>query len=354
MAQIDIINLHKRFGTEVVINDVNLAINDGEFIVLVGPSGCGKSTLLRMIAGLETISAGEIQMNGRRINDLPPRARDIAMVFQSYALYPHMDVSRNMGFSMEIQGDAEQARHAKIDQAAGILGLNKLLERLPRALSGGQRQRVAMGRAIVRDPSAFLFDEPLSNLDAALRVEMRLEIAKLHQRLSTTMIYVTHDQVEAMTLADRIVVMDHGLVQQVGTPMELYESPANLFVARFIGSPTMNLIDVTYHEGLLQMGRSQSTLGLIDRSIPPGITQLGIRAEHLSPVEADQGHLQGNVEVIERLGSDSFVYVQVPDVGRLLCRSAGNTVLQVEQSIGLRLDLLHLHMFDDAGHSLAY
>ena len=221
MARIETQDLCKRYGREAVLKDVNLTFEEGEFIVLVGPSGCGKSTLLRMVAGLETVTSGAILMDGRRMNDLPPRDRNIAMVFQSYALYPHMDVERNMGFSMEIAGNAADTRRTHVREAASILGLDKLLQRLPKALSGGQRQRVAMGRAIVRDPSAFLFDEPLSNLDAALRVEMRLEIAKLHQRLKSTMIYVTHDQVEALTLADRIVVLDRGVVQQVGTPMEL-------------------------------------------------------------------------------------------------------------------------------------
>lgn len=343
MARIDIDSLHKRFGIETVISDVNLSFEEGEFIVLVGPSGCGKSTLLRMIAGLESITSGEIRMDGKRINELPPRDRDIAMVFQSYALYPHMNVARNMGFSMEIQRRPEEEKQGKIDQAAEVLGLNRLLQRLPRALSGGQRQRVAMGRAIVRDPSAFLFDEPLSNLDAALRVEMRLEIARLHQKLGTTMVYVTHDQVEALTLADRIVVLDGGIVQQVGTPMELYETPANLFVARFIGSPTMNLMDVSVLEQTLK-----------EQLCLTKVRQLGIRPEHLSPVEPGEGHLQGTVEVVERLGADSFIYAQVPGVGRLLCRSKGNTSLKSGASLGLHLDLPHLHGFDDQGQSLRH
>ena len=244
MATIDLESVSKSYGTHPVLQDINLSIRDGEFIVLVGPSGCGKSTLLRMIAGLEDISGGEMRIDGVRMNEVAPRDRDIAMVFQSYALYPHMDVARNMGFSMEIRGDTRDSRQSRVQAAARTLGLDKLTERLPRALSGGQRQRVAMGRAIVREPKAFLFDEPLSNLDAALRVEMRLEIARLHQRLKATMIYVTHDQVEALTLADRIVVLNGGVIQQVGTPLELYESPANRFVAQFIGSPTMNILGV--------------------------------------------------------------------------------------------------------------
>lgn len=353
MARIDITHLHKRFGQETVIKDVNLQFDEGEFIVLVGPSGCGKSTLLRMIAGLESISSGEIAMDGKRINDLPPRSRNIAMVFQSYALYPHMDVSRNMGFSMEIQGKQHTERESKVKHAAGILGLGSLLSRLPKALSGGQRQRVAMGRAIVRDPSAFLFDEPLSNLDAALRVEMRLEIAKLHQRLGSTMVYVTHDQVEALTLADRIVVLDQGIVQQVGSPMELYERPANLFVARFIGSPTMNLIPVEATQGQLSMSNTPYQLELPRAQASIGtISNLGIRPEHLAPVAHGSGHLQGQVEVVERLGSDSFIYVLVDGIGRLLARCGGNSPLASGEAIGLELDTAHAHLFDDKGLAL--
>lgn len=353
MAQISINRLYKRFDQDEVISDVNLEFEEGEFIVLVGPSGCGKSTLLRMIAGLESISSGEICMDGKRMNELPPRARNIAMVFQSYALYPHMDVARNMGFSMEIQGKSTDARQQQVDDAAGILGLRKLLGRLPRALSGGQRQRVAMGRAMVRDPSAFLFDEPLSNLDAALRVEMRLEIAKLHKRLESTMVYVTHDQVEALTLADRIVVLDHGVVQQIGTPMELYETPANLFVARFIGSPTMNLIDVCNQEGQLCISSAQSAISLPELPGQDAARQLGVRPEHVQTVESGEGHLQGTVEVVERLGSDSFIYVQVEGAGQLLARSSGNTHLQADQPVGLALDPAHLHVFDAQGQALA-
>lgn len=353
MARIDINHLHKRFGHEAVIKDVNLQFEEGEFIVLVGPSGCGKSTLLRMIAGLESISSGEISMDGQRINDLPPRSRNIAMVFQSYALYPHMDVGRNMGFSMEIQGKETAERENKVSHAAGILGLGSLLNRLPKALSGGQRQRVAMGRAIVRDPSAFLFDEPLSNLDAALRVEMRLEIAKLHKRLGSTMVYVTHDQVEALTLADRIVVLDKGIVQQVGSPMELYERPANLFVARFIGSPTMNLIPVEAAYGQLNLTDTPYRLDLPGAHTSPGsIKNLGIRPEHLTPVPQGSGHIQGQVEVVERLGSDSFIYVLVEGIGRLLARCTGNSPLVTGEPIGLKLDAAHAHLFDDKGLAL--
>lgn len=352
MARIEIVDLYKRFGKTEVLSNVNLCFDEGEFIVLVGPSGCGKSTLLRMIAGLESITAGNIIMDEQLVNNLPPRDRNIAMVFQSYALYPHMDVERNMGFSMEIKRTPPESRRRHVDKAASILGLDALMQRLPKALSGGQRQRVAMGRAIVRDPSAFLFDEPLSNLDAALRVEMRLEIARLHKRLGSTMVYVTHDQVEALTLADRIVVLDHGVVQQVGTPMELYESPANRFVARFIGSPTMNLIDVAMEEQQLTMKATHSAIALPALVGAESASQLGIRPEHLAPIDAGQGHLQGEVEVVERLGSDSFVYVQVPGAGRLLSRCHGNTGLQSGEAVGLALDPAHLHLFDKSGAAL--
>src|ERR671925_678041 len=245
MASVTIREVQKAFGTTQVIHGIDITIDDGEFVVLVGPSGCGKSTLLRMIAGLENITAGEIRIGERIVNDLPPKARDIAMVFQNYALYPHMTVAANMCFSLKLRGAPKVEIDTRVRRAAEILGLVPLLERFPRQLSGGQRQRVAMGRAIVRDPQVFLFDEPLSNLDAKLRVAMRAEIKELHQRLKTTTIYVTHDQIEAMTMADRIVVMHDGLVEQIGAPLELYDRPQNLFVAGFIGSPAMNLIKGT-------------------------------------------------------------------------------------------------------------
>src|SRR5215210_7923784 len=242
MASVQLRDVRKSFGRVEVVHGVNISIDDGEFVVLVGPSGCGKSTLLRMVAGLEEISAGEIRIGANVVNKVPPKARDIAMVFQNYALYPHMTVFDNMAFSMKLAGRSKDDTRTRVDRAAKILGLTEYLERYPRQLSGGQRQRVAMGRAIVRDPQVFLFDEPLSNLDAKLRVAMRTEIKALHQRLKTTSIYVTHDQIEAMTMADRIVVMNAGRVEQIGSPLELYDNPANLFVAGFIGSPAMNFI----------------------------------------------------------------------------------------------------------------
>ena len=243
MAPVDFVNVRKSFGAVPIIKGVNIEIADGEFVILVGPSGCGKSTLLRMLAGLENITAGEIRIGGRVVNKMPPKERDIAMVFQNYALYPHMTVAENMGFSLLMNGVAKQEIAAMVKPAAEILGLTNLLDRYPRQLSGGQRQRVAMGRAIVRNPQVFLFDEPLSNLDAKLRVQMRVEIKELHQRLKTTTVYVTHDQIEAMTMADKIVVMHDGIVEQIGAPLELYDRPVNLFVAGFIGSPAMNMIE---------------------------------------------------------------------------------------------------------------
>src|SRR4051812_35911237 len=268
MASIDIAAIRKNYGSIAVLHGVDLAIKDGEFVVLVGPSGCGKSTLLRMIAGLEEITAGEIHIGGVLVNDLEPRDRDIAMVFQSYALYPHMTVAGNMSYSLRLRRASKELIAGKVLSAAATLGLDTLLERRPRALSGGQRQRVAMGRAIVRAPKAFLFDEPLSNLDARLREQMRGEIKRLHQSLGATSIYVTHDQIEAMTLADRIVAMNAGLVQQVGTPLDLYDRPANLFVAGFIGSPAMNMLQGNYRAN----GAASSMMAADGAEIPLGRT----------------------------------------------------------------------------------
>ncbi len=335
-----------------VLRDINLEFNDGEFIVLVGPSGCGKSTLLRIIAGLEPISAGELLIDGKRMNELPPRSRDIAMVFQSYALYPHMDVNRNLGFSLEIRREQIAEKNTRVDKVARILGLDTLLDRLPKALSGGQRQRVAMGRAIVRDPKAFLFDEPLSNLDASLRVEMRLEIAKLHQRLGSTMVYVTHDQVEALTLADRIVVLHDGEIQQIGTPLDLYERPENLFVAQFIGSPTMNILTVKSEKNNLVLGNG-ALIKKVNTVELSKVSSFGVRPEHIALVSPNKGELSGRVEVVERLGSDSFVYVEVSEIGRLLVRCIGNTNLMVDETVGLSFDPYKSHLFDSQNNRLA-
>ncbi|WP_053145516.1 ABC transporter ATP-binding protein, partial [Erwinia billingiae] len=271
MAQISLSQIEKRYGNVEVLRDINLTIADGEFVVLVGPSGCGKSTLLRTIAGLELASSGDIRIGNRLMNQVAPKDRDISMVFQSYALYPHLTVARNMGFSLEVQKRPKAEIEAAVKRAAEILSLTALLDRRPKELSGGQRQRVAMGRAIVRQPKVFLFDEPLSNLDAQLRGQMRVEIKKLHQQMNNTIVYVTHDQVEAMTLADRIVVLNHGVIQQVGTPLELYDTPANKFVASFIGSPPMNFIggNILRHDlGLSLQVSAELSLPLLERATP--------------------------------------------------------------------------------------
>jgi multiple sugar transport system ATP-binding protein len=308
MATVGINDVRKRYGSVEVIHGVSIDIEDGEFVVLVGPSGCGKSTLLRMIAGLEGISGGAISIGERVVNKVPPKNRDIAMVFQSYALYPQKSVAENMGFAMKIDGRAKAEIDRAVRDAAAILGLEDYLDRYPRQLSGGQRQRVAMGRAIVRDPKAFLFDEPLSNLDAKLRVQMRAEIKALHQRLGTTMIYVTHDQIEAMTMADRIVVMNGGRVEQIGSPLELYDNPRNQFVASFLGSPSINLIPA-----LAEGGRAVFTDGAalpIAARFERGEILYGIRPEHLSVVtgHGDQG-IHGTVMAVEPTGAETQVFV---------------------------------------------
>ncbi|MEM9577594.1 MAG: sn-glycerol-3-phosphate ABC transporter ATP-binding protein UgpC [Pseudomonadota bacterium] len=351
MARIALKDVSKSYGPVEVLRDINLDIADGEFIVLVGPSGCGKSTLLRMIAGLEPITGGDFLIDGERMNDVRPRDRDIAMVFQSYALYPHMDVARNMGFSMEIRKEPADAASSKVAQAAQTLGLTNLTGRLPKALSGGQRQRVAMGRAIVRDPRAFLFDEPLSNLDAALRVEMRLEIARLHQRLGATMIYVTHDQVEALTLADRIVVLHGGDIQQIGSPLELYERPANKFVAQFIGSPTMNVVAVEGGKRSVT-ARNGMTIALPHLPDTGDATELGIRPEHLDVVDAGQGDMTAVADVVEHLGSDTNIYVNVDGIGPLMVRKHGNIPARSGDRLNLRVQPEHAHLFAADGTTL--
>ncbi|WP_299989588.1 ABC transporter ATP-binding protein [uncultured Ruegeria sp.] len=351
MARIELRDVAKRYGSVEVLRNIDLEIHDGEFIVLVGPSGCGKSTLLRMVAGLEPISSGEFLIDGERMNDVRPRDRDIAMVFQSYALYPHMDVARNMGFSMEIRKDPVAERKSKVAQAAETLGLTNLTDRLPKALSGGQRQRVAMGRAIIRDPRAFLFDEPLSNLDAALRVEMRLEIARLHQQLSATMIYVTHDQVEALTLADRIVVLNGGDIQQVGSPLELYERPANKFVAQFIGSPTMNVVPVVGTETGVTAGNG-TEIKLQDELLTAQAKELGVRPEHIDVVDNGSGDLSAVADVVEHLGSDTNIYVNVEGIGSMMVRKHGNIPVKSGERLGLRIQTENAHLFAKDGTAL--
>jgi sn-glycerol 3-phosphate transport system ATP-binding protein len=320
MAKVHLTDVRKTYGDLEVIHGVSIDIADGEFIVIVGPSGCGKSTLLRMVAGLEAITSGEIVIGDRVVNKLEPKDRDIAMVFQNYALYPHMSVFDNMAYGLRIRGLAKGDIEARVKRAAEILELGPLLERKPRQLSGGQRQRVAMGRAIVREPAAFLFDEPLSNLDAKLRVQMRFEIQKLHRRLATTSLYVTHDQVEAMTLAHRMVVMNAGRAEQIGTPMEVYENPATVFVAGFIGSPAMNFLQGK-SEGDGRVALDDSGTVPVGMALQAGRkVTIGVRPEHLAPSAPSAASLVGSVEMIEALGADTLVHVAIagrPVVARL-------------------------------------
>ncbi|MBX9454655.1 MAG: sn-glycerol-3-phosphate ABC transporter ATP-binding protein UgpC [Rhizobium sp.] len=346
MAEVLLSNVQKQFGAVSVIKGVDLTINDGEFVVLVGPSGCGKSTLLRMIAGLEDISGGTISIGGKVVNALEPRERDIAMVFQSYALYPHMNVEKNMGFSMALRKAPEGEIKAAVGSAAGALELDPYLDRLPKALSGGQRQRVAMGRAIVRRPKVFLFDEPLSNLDAQLRVQMRTEVRKLHQTINATSVYVTHDQVEAMTMADRIVVLDKGRIAQVGSPLELYDRPANRFVAEFIGSPSMNFLTGSVRSGSFDARTSQGSVVIpLAGQADAANAVAGIRPEHLSPSETG---IPGQVQVIENLGAETYVFVDA-GTGRDLCwRLSGRPDVRIGQNITLGFDPEHVHLFDGA------
>ena len=312
MATVDIRGVKKAYGTTAVIHGVDVEIRDGEFVVLVGPSGCGKSTLLRMIAGLENITGGEILIGNRVVNEVPPKERDIAMVFQNYALYPHMTVADNMGFSLKLRKAPKAEIDGRVQRAAGILGLGQLLDRYPRQLSGGQRQRVAMGRAIVRDPQVFLFDEPLSNLDAKLRVQMRTEIKELHQRLKTTTVYVTHDQIEAMTMADKIVVMHDGIVEQIGAPLDLYDRPANQFVAGFIGSPAMNFIKGTVRlNGKATFVTDSGATFPLD-SVPTGSDGrraiYGLRPEH---VRLDPAGVPVEIIVVEPTGSEILAVARI-------------------------------------------
>ena len=329
MGSISLRNVSKVFGEAAVIPSLDLDINQGEFVVFVGPSGCGKSTLLRLIAGLEDVSGGHIEINGTDATDLPPARRGLAMVFQSYALYPHMSVRSNIAFPLKMAGMDKAEIDKKVNDAAAVLNLTDYLDRKPRQLSGGQRQRVAIGRAIMRQPSAFLFDEPLSNLDASLRVNMRLEISELHQQLKTTMIYVTHDQVEAMTMADKIVVLNKGNIEQVGSPLELYRSPANLFVAGFIGSPRMNLLKGAYAASL-------------------GATTVGVRPEHIA-LSTTEGTWTGKVTVAEHLGSDTFLHVDVPEIGSVNARTGGEIPLKHGDTVYLTPQPDRIYRFNEKG-----
>ncbi|NLS17208.1 sn-glycerol-3-phosphate ABC transporter ATP-binding protein UgpC [Rhizobium sp. P40RR-XXII] len=348
MASIDIQNVKKAYGHVQVLHDIDLRIKDGEFVVLVGPSGCGKSTLLRMIAGLEDISGGEIRIADNRVNELHPKDRDIAMVFQSYALYPHMNVAGNMSYSLRLRKMAKDNIAKAVAGAATKLGLDPLLERRPKALSGGQRQRVAMGRAIVRQPKAFLFDEPLSNLDARLREQMRAEIKRLHGDLKATSIYVTHDQIEAMTLADRIVAMHGGVVQQVGSPLELYDRPANLFVAGFIGSPGMNFLDATYEGNGVKL--KDGTLVPLSEPLKLAAgtkVTLGIRPEHVV-LSSDQSCMSANVELVEPTGFGIILHLSLhglPFKVFTLDRSALSAGPQVKVAFPPQ----YLHVFGEDG-----
>lgn len=333
MANVQVSDVIKRYGALQVMHGISVDIEDGEFVVLVGPSGCGKSTLLRMIAGLETVSSGEIRIGGRVVTNAPPKERDIAMVFQSYALYPHKTVAENMGFPLKMAKRPKAEINEKVRRAAEILDLTPYLERYPKQLSGGQRQRVAMGRAIVRDPQVFLFDEPLSNLDAKLRVTMRVEIKELHQRLKTTTVYVTHDQIEAMTMADRIVVMKDGHILQAGTPMDIYENPADVFTARFIGSPSMNLLPGSRNDGGVQVGQGGEHL-------------VGVRPHDLVIGEGSGAFsLTGVVSAVEPLGSETLVHFETAGTS-VIATAPGKMIPAVGSSVSAHAAPGALYLFD--------
>jgi ABC-type sugar transport system ATPase subunit len=358
MANVVLSDIRKSFGHIETIHGVSLDIADKDFVVFVGPSGCGKSTLLRLIAGLEDITAGDLTIDGVRVNEKTPKDRRIAMVFQSYALYPHMNVYENMAFGLELAKTAKETVESKVREAARILELTPLLDRLPKQLSGGQRQRVAIGRAIVREPKVFLFDEPLSNLDASLRVQMRIEIAKLHAAMGATMVYVTHDQVEAMTLADRIVVLNAGNVEQVGSPLELYHRPKNLFVAGFIGSPQMNFVDgkvlAADRMGVkIELPGGGAVVAKVDGSgaSPGERVKLGIRPEHLAARD-HQAPLAGEVEVVEQLGESHFLYVRTADGRLITVRAPGDAPVATGTKLSLGLPGDACHVFDQNGVAL--
>ncbi|HLG10798.1 MAG TPA: sn-glycerol-3-phosphate ABC transporter ATP-binding protein UgpC [Dehalococcoidia bacterium] len=358
MAKVVYEHVTKRFGDVIAVNDLSLEIEDREFLVLVGPSGCGKSTVIRLLAGLETLTSGSIYLGDRLVNDVPVRDRDIAMVFQSYALYPHMTVFDNMAFGLRMHGASKESIHRRVQDAAEALGIEDLLKRRPAQLSGGQRQRVALGRAIVREPQVFLFDEPLSNLDAKLRVQTRTEISKLHQRLGTTFIYVTHDQVEAMTMATRIAVLKDGLLHQVGTPEELYFQPDNLFVAGFIGSPAMNFVpgvlkgtaeQMTLDAGSLQIAfspqRSQHLAAQAGTEVQLGIRPEDIYASDLVPAHVNGAQVAAHVDVTEMLGSETLLHIDI-DQHRLLAKVDPRTRARAGEALQVTLDVDRLHLFD--------
>lgn len=350
MADVSLRQVRKSYGALEVVHGVDLDIKSGEFVVFVGPSGCGKSTLLRMIAGLEPISGGEISIGGKVVNDVPSPQRGIAMVFQSYALYPHMSVYENMAFGLKLVKTPKEEVDQRVREAARILQIEDYLDRMPKALSGGQRQRVAIGRAIVRNPKVFLFDEPLSNLDASLRAQTRVEIAKLHDTLDATMIYVTHDQVEAMTLADRIVVLNSGRIEQVGSPLELYRSPVNTFVAGFIASQRMNFIPVTAESGGLRLGASR--LLSFAGTDTAKVRTLGIRPEHLTLASPETAHLSGKLAVIEQFGEYALAYVELPDGEMVTIKLDGAPDLQLHQEMHIGVPEGQVHLFDEAGRAI--
>ncbi len=360
MAELSLKNVVKRYGALEVIHGADLDIADGEFVVFVGPSGCGKSTLLRMIAGLEDISDGDVSIGGRTVNDADPADRGIAMVFQSYALYPHMTVAENLSFGLRMNGNPKADTQKRVNRAAEILQINELMERRPKQLSGGQRQRVAIGRAIVREPQVFLFDEPLSNLDAELRVQMRVEISRLHKQLGTTMIYVTHDQIEAMTLADKIVVLRAGNIEQVGAPLDLYDDPANRFVAGFVGSPKMNFLDAT----IIGSGAESVTLSLdsdpaVRLTLPTKArlndgarVSLGIRPEHFSDAGQGDADLTVHVDVAEHLGNTSYVYARTEGGEQLIIERPESRDVGNRDRLTVGLSARRAFLFDSKGERL--
>ena len=359
MSHVELRNVSKRYGSVEVISNLSLGIEEGSFTALLGPSGCGKSTMLRMIAGLEEITEGTCSIAGSDVTNTPPAQRGVAMVFQNYALYPHLTVRQNIAFSMSLARVPKATQKERVDSVARMLQLGELLERRPAQLSGGQRQRVAIGRALVRDPRVFLFDEPLSNLDAALRSAMRVELARLHQDVKTTMIYVTHDQVEAMTLADKIVVLDRGEISQVGTPLELYNQPANRFVASFIGSPAMNFFGAqlqSVENGVSSMtlpGGNVASVRTRSGKAPSGSLEVGIRPEHLKIVNpgAPSASLNGTISIVERLGNSTILYVDTA-AGQLIVEGEGSLDAKSGETVGLAMDTRHTHLFGADGRAV--
>jgi multiple sugar transport system ATP-binding protein len=358
VAAVELKNVRKRFGETIVIDDLSLSVSPNEFVVFLGPSGCGKSTLLRMIAGLETVDGGEIRIDGERVDHLPPGDRGVAMVFQNYALYPHMSARQNLAFGLENARLPSDEIDARVRRAAEMLEISELLERKPTQLSGGQRQRVAIGRAIVKQPRLFLFDEPLSNLDAALRTRTRIELARLHQELASTMIFVTHDQIEAMTLAHRIVLLNERRIEQIGTPIDIYKRPATEFVASFVGTPKINILPVAIEDangGTMQLrlsnGRRFAARLEDGWNAPAAALRLGVRAEDVSVTSAERGDIRGRVELVERLGDRTLVHTRLEEGGMLVAEDSGSSPVQSGEIVGLNLAGARIHLFDDRGRA---